>query len=272
MDENKKYGKGIFCSKRCQIGFAFENKKEEATKKAVETNTLKRFQFVKKCNKCNKDFEVQRGINKDNSIHIFKGEKNFCSRTCANSRGTRTEEFKEKVRLKLKKHNPIFCIVCNKTIKIKGKTKMCLKCFRTTPEGIDYASKLGKVLFEKRRHEHKGWQSRNIISYPEEFFIKVLRNNNLSFKHNFPIKQKDLGLDSNANYFLDFYFEDIKLDLEIDGKQHNSRKEHDKKRDEALSNYGITVYRIEWKNINTEKGKNYIKDEINKFLEFYENM
>jgi very-short-patch-repair endonuclease len=82
-----------------------------------------------------------------------------------------------------------------------------------------------------------------------------------------------LGLNEPYNYFLDFYFHNKKIDLEIDGKQHEykDRKISDKKRDEALIKNGIKVYRIKWKNINTENGKRYIQDEIQKFLEFYHN-
>ena len=59
--------------------------------------------------------------------------------------------------------------------------------------------------------------------------------------------------------------------MEIDGKQHKlkERKESDEIRDKLLIKSGIKVYRIEWKSINTEKGKEYIKNEIDKFLEFY---
>ena len=32
---------------------------------------------------------------------------------------------------------------------------------------------------------HKGWQSRNIISYPEKFFIEVLKNNGLEKEYKF---------------------------------------------------------------------------------------
>lgn len=119
--------------------------------------------------------------------------------------------------------------------------------------------------------EHKGWQSRNILSYPEKFFIEVLKNNNLFglCDTNYVIKKKDLGLNEEGNYFLDFYFKDKKIDLEIDGKQHKYRIEHDIKRYEYLKNNGIIVYRIKWKSINNEKGKRYIKKEIDKFLEFY---
>ena len=61
-----------------------------------------------------------------------------------------------------------------------------------------------------------------------------------------------------------------KIDLEIDGNQHKYRKEHDTTRDGNLSKIGIYVYRIKWININSKKGKSYIKKEINKFLIFME--
>ena len=51
--------------------------------------------------------------------------------------------------------------------------------------------------------------------------------------------------------------------------QHDDRKDYDKIRDERLEKVGIKVYRIKWKSINNENGKKYIKNEINKFLDFY---
>lgn len=73
--------------------------------------------------------------------------------------------------------------------------------------------------------------------------------------------------------FLDFLIEknNIKIDLEIDGKQHNypERKKHDLERDSYLSNLGFIVYRIPWNEINTENGKKEMKEKINKFINFY---
>ena len=122
----------------------------------------------------------------------------------------------------------------------------------------------------------KGWQSRNILSYPEKFWIKVLKNNQLFSKceANYPVKKRELGLDCDANYFLDFFFEDKNLDLEIDGKQHeyDDRKKSDKIRDKKLKENGIIVYRIKWKSINKDSGKKYMKEEIDKFLTFYNSL
>ena len=109
----------------------------------------------------------------------------------------------------------------------------------------------------------KPWQSRGKMnkSYPEEFFIKVLTNNNISFE-----SEK-----YESGYFLDFFIQTPKgkIDLEIDGKQHKERAEHDQERDIKLSNLGYLVYRIKWNEINSDKGSSKMKDKINSFLNFY---
>lgn len=102
--------------------------------------------------------------------------------------------------------------------------------------------------------------------------MEVLDKNNVKYIHNHPVSKRDLGLDDNYNYFLDFYIEDKKIDLEIDGNQHKRRKEHDEERDELLSKNGYIVYRIQWKSINSDNGKKYLKEEIDKFMEFYWNL
>lgn len=167
------------------------------------------------------------------------------------------------------------CVICNKEFKLEKKENGRVYRGKTcsTECHTQLASNVGKEMMQKRieNGEHNGWFTRNITSYPEKFFIEVLNNNGIKYEHNYPIKQSDLGLDNRYNYFLDFYLEDKKIDLEIDGNQHKERVEHDEKRDELLKNIGINVYRIKWKNINSNKGKKYIEDEINKFLEYYDN-
>ena len=64
------------------------------------------------------------------------------------------------------------------------------------------------------------------------------------------------------------------LDLEIDGKQHKyeDRKKSDIERDNYLTNNNFIVYRIDWNEINTQKGKEQMKDKIEKFLSFYNSL
>lgn len=112
-----------------------------------------------------------------------------------------------------------------------------------------------------------GWKTRNIISYAEQFWINVLQNNNINY-----IKEYHL----NNKYFLDFYIikNNIKIDLEIDGKQHKyeDRIIHDQIRDEYVKALNILVYRIDWNEIKSDKGSLLMKEKINKFLNWYNNL
>ena len=60
--------------------------------------------------------------------------------------------------------------------------------------------------------------------------------------------------------------------MEIDGKQHKyeDRAESDRIRDEILMKNNFIVYRVEWNEINSETGKQLMKEKIDNFLEFYE--
>lgn len=119
-----------------------------------------------------------------------------------------------------------------------------------------------KVKERIKNGMHKGWQSRNITSYPERFWKQVLDNNNIPYKFNYHFDK----------YFLDFYIEidNRKIDLEIDGKQHkyNERLESDRIRDEFVKSQNIEVYRIDWNEINSDYGKTTMKEKIDKFLEY----
>lgn len=124
---------------------------------------------------------------------------------------------------------------------------------------------------EYKQGKRSGWTTRNIESYPEKFWKKVLTNNKIKFDFNFYIKKSDLGiLDDASGYFLDFKLKD-NIDLEIDGRQHqdNDRIESDKKRDSILNFNGWKIYRIKWNEINSEYGKNQMKEKIQLFLDWY---
>ena len=216
------------------------------------------------------------------------GSGRFCSSTCARGFSTKNKriEINEKVSLSLtnkpspKKGTGLrygiseqrICVNCENSFIAKYHShKICSReCQRqyTTVETRQKLSESAKQRVENGTHV--GWQSRKIRSYAEIFFETVLINNNLKFDIEFKIKKTDLGFVDNSNYFLDFYFPNLKIDLEIDGKQHEypERKESDKIRDFALNKIGIKVYRIKWKNPNTDENKEYIKNEIEQFLKF----
>jgi very-short-patch-repair endonuclease len=242
-------------------------------------NKNKKYKVIEKiCPVCDKSFKINENI-----------DQTTCSFSCANTyfRSNKSEEVKNKISNSLKsyfKNNDSIsekkryyrnCIFCGCEFErwrlnsgILSNSKTCSeKCSNESMK-----SNLKKIVKEKIQNgTHKGWQSRNIEFYPETFFKKVLENNNIVYEFNKPIKKRNLGVDCDSNYFLDFYIPDVNIDLEIDGKQHEIRKEHDEKRDFYVSKQ-YKVYRIKWKSINSKSGKKYMKNEIDKFLEFYNSL
>jgi len=226
-----------------------------------------------------------------NIISYNKKDNDFCNSSCSASFNNNerikngyilTDESKKKTSLSLleyhgkkdKEYIDKNCLCCGKTFTLINTIKKNRSNYCSNECRKEIKSRNTKNMMKERIKNglHKGWQSRNIISYPEKFFIEVLKNNNLEneYKFNFPInKKRDLEIDEPYSYFLDFYFTEKKILLEIDGKQHEYRKEHDELRDERLKSIGIKIHRIKWKSINNEKGKEYIKNEIDKFLDFY---
>ena len=175
----------------------------------------------------------------------------------------------KKIRAKYKKD--VYCYEC---AKLRGLKNLLLYDDNGKQISSDNRREASRKVQQKLLAEgrHKGWQSRNIISYPEQFWMEVLRNNNIEFSFNHVVNKKThLGLDDNSNYFLDFLING-NIDLEIDGKQHKyeDRAESDRIRDEILTKNNFIVYRVEWNEINSETGKRLMKEKINNFLEFYE--
>lgn len=241
-------------------------------------------EYISSCEKCGKMFSQMVS-----EYHIQKGKvKKFCCRSCANSHTTLNvmREYKctccGKTLLMDHRSNPqnLKCPNC----KAKTVEKTCVYCGKSFHPAVKPNGKLSKsnCCSEKCRTElkkingvsaykqakekgiTKPWQSRNIISYPEKFWINVLNNNNIRFEREYFLNKK---------YFLDFYIEvsNVKIDLEIDGKQHTREDQilHDKFRDEYVTSNGIIVYRIPWNEINTDYGKSLMKEKIDDFLIFY---
>ena len=297
IDENNVYGKGRFCNKRCQILSIKDKGRQtfiENAKNRKQERTVKKI-----CPCCGQEFETVVGR---------RDELKFCSKHCSatysgNKSRVVSDATKQKISESLKatlsekiverkkrnvekrpkeklayKHGRIkfnkpqrFCTICNKNIEWDNKTGLCQHCLRTTEQGRKILSENAKKVAESLISEgrHVGWKMRNISSYAEKFWKEVLDNNNVSY-----VKEKvqKYGPKCSDKYFLDFYIESNgrKIDLEIDGKQHKyvDRAEHDRVRDERLTNLGYVVYRIDWNEINSEKGKLRMKEKIDKFLDF----
>lgn len=218
-----------------------------------------------------------------------KDEKTYCSYKCSNSLSLGNRHCKEtskkisdtmsfydpktksgNVHRGTKKLHELICKNCQKPFNNKHRYQQycSMTCAKNSP---DVRKKLSDRVQENIRNgKHKGWTTRNILSYPEKFFKNVFELNGYgnAFITNYPVKQKDLGIDCSACYFLDFYFPQFNLDIEVDGKQHNypDRKLSDSLRDSKLIEHGYKVYRIKWKSAVNDTV--YIAEEIKKMLEY----
>lgn len=209
----------------------------------------------------------------------FNHRKNqFCSNSCSASYNNINRKLndttKNKIsislmRKKCKRYKR--CVICNKDFEVLrlknnkfSKSKTC-----SSECHLKYFSQIGKETFRKLNESGKfqGWKSRNISSYAETFWVSVLNNNDITYDREYVVP-----IDSNRKYFLDFLITigDIKIDLEIDGKQHQyeDRKIHDEERDSLLKDKGYVVYRISWNEINSDVGKKMMGEKIKEFIDF----
>lgn len=210
----------------------------------------------------------------------------FCSRSCANGRPKSEEERarigksssvalkqyyaehprqpqyknREEELLALKEEyykNPNVCSVCGKVLEYEFRKNQTCKAKSCIDELIRR-----KQLEKVANGTHKGWMRRNKMSYPEQFWQKVLDNNGITYKHDFPIST------GKTHYLLDFFINDC-IDLEVDGGQHELPEaiEHDRKRDEHVTSRGWHVYRIKW--INPYWDEQAVLKQIEDFLTWY---
>ena len=208
------------------------------------------------------------------------GSGRFCSKICGCSHRHLSETSRKKISETLKAHfekttnkkEPPKCSICGKPLKKQPKTGLCQDCLRYTEEGrkirSDISQKSQKNIIAEGRH--KGWQPRNIKSKSEEYFAQILDTYKIEYKREFPVKH------INQNYLLDFFIcKNNKLvDVEIDGKQHNykDRIKLDKIRDEFLQQKGYIIYRIKWPYRNSVNSQRLIKNNIDNFISFYNNL
>ncbi len=111
---------------------------------------------------------------------------------------------------------------------------------------------------KKAHHEGRAWNIgksrwKNLPSYPELFFMKVIENEFLDkdYDYEYPI-----GI-----YSFDFAWPYKKKYIEIDGEQHFRFKEYferDAKKDKLATDFGWQGLRISWKDLYKDP-KKYIK-------------
>lgn len=257
------YGSGRFCNHTCQC----RKNQKKCVENSIKTSKLKA--QIKHKQELNTEYICEKC-----GIHYLRKDgisKRFCSNKCAHSRN-HSNESKQKVSKTLLKRRELgiyktdfsirYCKDCGKQLGFKNISGYChLCCHKHINVRLDVREKQRQIQLQKVADgTHQGWKTRNIKSYAEIFWETVLNNNNIVYE-----REKKVG-----KYFLDFVIG--KIDLEIDGKQHqyNDRKQSDILRDKFLTTEGYFVYRIKWNEINSIEGKQMMKDKIELFLEFYQ--
>ena len=75
------------------------------------------------------------------------------------------------------------------------------------------------------------------MTHGEKLLWRELRNRKLGVKFR---RQHPIG-----EYILDFYSEEARLAVEVDGPHHAEQHDYDERRDEVLNSLGIGVLRLE---------------------------
>lgn len=186
---------------------------------------------------------------------IYQYGKKFCNKSCAASHNnkskvrsiesvTKTSESMKIVAASRKKAPPIeaTCLICN-TLFVKkphSKTKLCSK--RCVHAHISNVMK-EKVKNGYNPNKHRGRHKRSYMETSFETWLNEVFPS-ISYDAEHPFRSTDL----NKTFFTDFYFEDLKLAIELDGTQHKHTIEYDSIRDaNILLEHGVYVYRISHK-------------------------
>jgi len=193
------------------------------------------------CKQCNIQLSYSQRHNK------------FCSLSCSatfhneNRKGVAlSPEIKQKISKSVKHANEnkpsyskiSFCCICEKVIPHKIVKTCSSEC---------KSKLLSKNMIERIKKYKRSNYRRDKQSYLEKSFEDWLSTNDISliYKAEYTFRNHI----TKKWYFVDFYFPEINLIVELDGKQHESfkHKEKDRLRDEYLKTYlNIDVFRISY--------------------------
>lgn len=201
-------------------------------------------------------------------------DKNFCSRSCSasfsNKRKRHTDISKQKLSDSLKNHynnlnnqlrvaysaNPNTCKVCFTELAYeKRNSKTCKKECTNTLNSLIMKSKIEQGYNPQK---HRGRKK----SYLEKSFKEWLENFEIKFTEEHPIKIYENNTYKTC-FFIDFYFHELQLGIELDGTQHKKTIDKDIERDRLIfQQENIKIFRITHKEY-TQKTK---IEEVKKLL------
>ena len=191
----------------------------------------------------------------DSALTYEQRHNKFCSTSCSASfynKDRKGVSIDETVRQKISSSvqdfnnkNPYpqyskisFCCVCNTVIQNKIVKTCSPEC-----KSILLSNNMTERIKQNRRSNYR----RDKKSYLEESFETWLSDNNISLKY-----EPEYTIRNHITqkwYFVDFYFPEINLIVELDGKQHEKpkHKEADKLRDEYITTHlNLNVFRISY--------------------------
>jgi len=236
--------------------------REKRIQKIKETNKNKWKEFIVSCHICKKEISI-----KEYNTDKPKKEKYYCSRSCANNRGPRSEETKRKIakgntKINKKKY---YCNNCGKELSRKRKTNLCSKCLHSS---IEYRTKISKSCKGKNAGNKNGMYGKSpkntknikvfskkhtgnkifaVRSSYEKIFVDKINENELISKFTyepkeFKVKYKDKqGIE--RTYQPDFLVEDNQI-REIKNKWNAELEETKLKENAFRTKFPYIDYKI----------------------------
>lgn len=192
----------------------------------------------KKCKNCSNIIDFEKRTNK------------FCNHACSASynnkkRGPHSEETKSKIikasqGRKQKICKVSFCKICGSTIPNKRINSCSIECKNKL------ISEKIKIAFKEGRHKGNLYRSRNNPSYMESSFDDWLVSNDCKYQwiKEHPFKRYDNLGNYEKCYFVDFFFPDLKLVIELDGSHHDTQLDYDIDRDNYIINNYNNVTKV----------------------------
>jgi very-short-patch-repair endonuclease len=187
---------------------------------------------------------------------IFETRKSFCNSSCAakynnlhvDRKHGPSKGFRKGIKRGLRVCPVSWCQICNSLIKHK-RIQTCSDTCKRILLSIKSKQNCYKTKYNRGRHKK---------SYLESSFEEWLVSHNVT---NFVMEKKFKRLDKMKTYFVDFYFPELKIAIELDGTQHKSTKKYDQERDQYISEqYHVKIVRISHKDYINKTKMPVIKD------------
>lgn len=200
------------------------------------------------------------------------GSGRFCSKSCSRkyANGYMTKEKYKKVGEKLSnlfysKHpgRERNCLDCGAKLNFRTISGYCRNCYKNH---VVFSDETRAKISAANKGRSRWNIHRNQTSFAERYWMNALNLNHIDYIHEFQIPYDSY----NHSYYMDFRIGLI--DLEIDGKQHDERKDDDAIRDNFMRSKGYFVYRVKWNDIKTADGLEMMQEKLWLFLSFYDEL